>query len=74
VATEDRVRGDQRWEGRSVRLQEAQTLLAGLRDRLFGGGQPAHFDLLAWMDRVATMTTRDSAAVKLPEPNFVTIE
>ncbi len=74
VATEDRVRGDQRWEGRSVRLQEAQKLLAGLRDRLFGAGQPAHFDLLAWLDRVATMTTRDSAAVEFPEPNFVTIE
>ena len=47
---------------------------ASLRDRLFGAGQPAHFDLLAWLDRVATMTERDSAAVDLPEPNFVTIE
>jgi hypothetical protein len=74
VATEDRLRGDWRWQGRADQLQEAQSLLAGLRDRLFGTGQPAHFDLLAWLDRVATMMTRDSAAVALPEPNFVTIE
>jgi tetratricopeptide (TPR) repeat protein len=73
VATEDRARGDWHWDGRAARLQEAQTLLAGLRDRLFGS-QPAHFDLVAWSDRVATMSGRDSAGVELPEPNFVTIE
>ena len=74
MTTEDRLRDDWRWQGRADRLQEAQSLLAGLRDRLFGAGQPAHLDLLAWLDRVATMTERDSAAMDLPEPNFVTIE
>jgi hypothetical protein len=72
--TEDRLRGDWRWEGRTARLQEAQTLLAGLRERLFGARQPAHPDLLAWLARVGSMLTDDSAKVELPEPNFVTIE
>ncbi|HME24257.1 MAG TPA: C45 family autoproteolytic acyltransferase/hydrolase [Acetobacteraceae bacterium] len=74
VATEDRIRADWHWEGRSARLQEAQRLLTGLRDRLFGAGLPAHFDLLAWLDRIATMSTRNSIEVELPAPNFVTVE
>ena len=74
VATEDLLRSDWHWEGRSTRLQQAQTLLAGLRDRLFGAGRPAHFDLLAWLDRIATMLTRYSGELELPEPNFVTVE
>jgi hypothetical protein len=74
VATEDRLRGDWRWDGRAARLQQSQALLQGLRDRLFGAGQPAHFDLVAWSDRIAGMMGRDSAQVDLPEPNFVTIE
>ena len=74
VITEDRLRDDWRWEGRATRLQEAQTLLAGLQERLFGTRQPAHPDLLAWLARVVSMLTDDSAKVDLPEPNFVTIE
>jgi tetratricopeptide (TPR) repeat protein len=73
VATEDRARGDWRWEGRSAQLQQAQTLLAGLRERLFGS-QPAHFDLVDWSDRIAKMSSHNSADIDLPEPNFVTIE
>jgi hypothetical protein len=74
VTTEDRLRSDWRWEGRAARLEEAQTLLAGLQDRLFGAGQPAHPDLLAWLARIASMSNDDSAKVELPEPNFVTVE
>ena len=74
VATEDRLRGDWRWQGRRP--------AAGGADRCWPGcatgcsalaGRPIS-DLLAWLDRLATMTERDSAEVELPEPNFVTIE
>lgn len=74
VATDDRLRSGWQWEGRSARLRDAETLLAGMRDRLFGAGQPAHRDLLAWLDRINAMTNRDSAQVEFPEPNFVTVE
>lgn len=74
VATEDQLRADWHWEGRSARLQEAQRLLTELRDALFGAGQPAHFGLVAWLDRVTAMSTRPSSEIELPEPNFVTVE
>ena len=74
VATDDRLRGNWQWDGRSARLRDAETLLTGLRDRCFGAGAPAHPDLIAWLDRISAMAKHDSATVKLPEPNFVTVE
>ena len=74
VATEDQIQGNWQWAGRAARLREASTLLAGMRERLFGHGQPAHRDLTAWMARIDMMLTRNSAGVELPEPNFVTVE
>ena len=74
VATEDRVQGDWRWEGRSARLREAEMLLTGMRDRLFGAGRPAHRDLVAWIERIDAMSKPDSGEVEFPEPNFVTVE
>lgn len=74
VVTEDRLRGGWKWDGRAAQLHAARALLAGLRDRLFGAGAPAHFDLVAWIDRIDAITAGDSAAVALPEPNFVTVE
>lgn len=74
VVTEDRLRGGWTWDGRAAQLQAARGLLAGLRDRLFPAGAPAHFDLVAWIDRIDAIMTRDSAGVALPDPNFVTVE
>lgn len=74
VATEDQIQGNWQWAGRAARLREASTLLAGMRERLFGHGQPAHRDLTAWMARIDMMLTRNSTGVELPEPNFVTVE
>jgi hypothetical protein len=74
VATGDQLRADWRWNGRSARLLEAQRLLTELRDRLFGTGRPAHFDLIAWLNRIAALSTRAGSEIELPEPNFVTVE
>ncbi|HET7881942.1 MAG TPA: C45 family autoproteolytic acyltransferase/hydrolase [Acetobacteraceae bacterium] len=74
VATEDRLRADWGWDGRLPRLQEALRLLAELRERLFGADHPAHFDLVAWQDRITTMVTHASSEIEFPEPNFVTVE
>ncbi len=74
VATDDRLRGNWQWEGRSARLQQAEVLLTGLRQRLFGDNQAAHRDLIVWLGRISKMSTHDSAEVELPEPNFVTVE
>lgn len=74
AVTEDRLHGGATWDGRAAQVQAARALLAGVRDRLFGPGVPAHFDLLAWLDRIDAIAAGDSAGVALPEPNFVTVE
>ncbi len=62
-----------RGPGRAGQLEAASGLLAEVRQRLFGG-KPAHFDLMAWIARVALLAGPHPEQVKLPEPNFVTAE
>ncbi|MFO0996686.1 MAG: C45 family autoproteolytic acyltransferase/hydrolase [Alphaproteobacteria bacterium] len=74
VVTEDRARRNAAWSGRDKQLRAALNLLLRVKTESFGKGKPAHFDLVAWIDRVRALQGKGRAEVTLPDPNFVTAE
>ncbi len=72
--SEDRRLGTTTWAGRHERLQEARTLLRGLRDEIFGAGGPAHFALKAWLELAKQAKDDPDRPIAPPEPNYVTVE
>lgn len=74
TVTEDLLAGNTAWPGRAERLAESRTLLDQLKLEFFGAGNPAHFDLEDWLERIGEIETKGGAEVDLPEPHFVTVE